>query len=66
MEDVLLAFDDQGMSGVVSALEADYVLGSGGKQVNDFSFAFVAPLSSYYDHIGHFILLSLSRTDLTI
>ena len=66
VEDIFIALDHQGVSGVVAALETDDVLGLGGEQVYDFSLAFVAPLSSYYDHIGHFNLLSLYRTDLVI
>ena len=64
VEDVFIALDHQSVSGVVSSLKTDDVLGLRGEQVYDFPFAFVAPLSSYYDHIGHFSLLSLYRTDL--
>jgi hypothetical protein len=40
----LLALDDQGVAGVVTALEARDGADAFGQQVDDFAFAFVAPL----------------------
>ena len=46
----LLAFDDQRVAGVVAALETRDRADAFGQQIDDFSFAFVAPLRAedYY------------------
>ena len=49
MEVVLDAIGDDGVSGVVTAVEAAHDVGLHSKQVDDFSLAFVAPLRSKYD-----------------
>jgi hypothetical protein len=50
VQDGFLALDDQGVAGVVTALEAHYGTGLVGQQIDDFAFAFVAPLGAqdYY------------------
>ncbi len=44
---------DNGMAGVVAAVEAGYVVVLPGKGVNSLSFAFVAPLRSQNNRYAH-------------
>jgi hypothetical protein len=53
MQHRLLAIDDQGMTGIVAALKTHDDVGIVGKKVDDFAFAFVAPLSAYDCYVGH-------------
>ena len=46
MEDVFLAVGDDGVPGIVAALAACDHIGGFGKEVDDFAFAFVAPLGA--------------------
>jgi hypothetical protein len=46
VKDVFGAFGDDGVAGVVTALAADNDIGGLGEVVNDFAFAFVAPLEA--------------------
>jgi hypothetical protein len=34
-------------------LESDYIIRIPGKQIDNLSLAFVTPLGTYYNHIGH-------------
>ena len=47
-----VAFDDDRMAGVVSSVESNYVIRIAGKEISDFTFAFIAPLSA--DNDGDF------------
>ncbi len=49
LEDELLAADDDGMSGVVPASVAGHDGEALGENVDDFAFAFIAPLGAKYD-----------------
>ena len=51
------AIDDNGVSGIVSALETDDHIYMSSKQVNDFSFAFISPLGTDYYISSHNNLL---------
>ena len=53
MQDVFLAADDDGVPGVVAALGAHDDVRLLGEHVDDFAFAFVAPLGADQDRIGH-------------
>jgi hypothetical protein len=53
----LLAFDDHGVSGVVSALKAHHDIGIFGQKIDEFAFAFITPLGSYNYDICHLSLL---------
>ncbi|OPZ10643.1 MAG: hypothetical protein BWZ07_02525 [Alphaproteobacteria bacterium ADurb.BinA280] len=44
-----LAADDQRMAGVVAALESHHTANTLGQQIDDFAFAFVAPLRTQYN-----------------
>jgi hypothetical protein len=53
----LLAADDQGMAGIVSALKAHHSLGMVGQPIDDLALAFVAPLGADdHDVLCHFSL----------
>jgi hypothetical protein len=43
----LLAIEDDGVTGIVTALMAYYNIGTAGIKVGDFALALVAPLSAY-------------------
>jgi hypothetical protein len=50
----LLAGDDEGVAGVVAALEAHHGANFLGEQIDDLALAFVAPLSTqHYDRLTH-------------
>jgi hypothetical protein len=51
MQDRLLAVDDQGMPGIMSALEAHHGGGPIRQQIDDLPFALVTPLGTYYDQV---------------
>ena len=53
MQNCLLTIDDHRVAGIVAALEADNKIYIGGQKVDDFSFAFVAPLGTYHDITCH-------------
>ena len=53
MQDGFLAIDDDGVAGVVAAGVADDDLRLLGEHVNDFAFAFVAPLGADENCICH-------------
>ena len=53
VEDVFFATVNDGVSGVVAALAADDEVGFIGQEVDDFAFAFVAPLGSDENGICH-------------
>ena len=48
-----LAADDEGMAGIVPALEAHDDVGLLGQPVDDLALAFVAPLGAHDDHVRH-------------
>jgi hypothetical protein len=41
----------------MATLKTHYNIGSFGQPVDDFSFAFIAPLSPYHNNITHLIIL---------
>jgi hypothetical protein len=41
-----IAIHDNGMAGVVAAVKTDHVVGFAGKEIGDFSLAFVTPLGA--------------------
>ena len=47
VQDVFLAFDVDGVAGVVAALRADHHVRLLGQHVNDLAFAFIAPLGAH-------------------
>ena len=47
------AVDDEGVAGIVTALEADDDVGLLGQPIDDLALAFVAPLGADHDNIGH-------------
>ena len=47
------AVDNEGMSGVVTALEAHHDIGPLGKPIHNLAFALVAPLGADYNHVCH-------------
>jgi hypothetical protein len=53
VQDVFFALDDNCVTGVVAALAADDDFGIIGEVVDDFSFAFIAPLGADENGIGH-------------
>ena len=55
-QDEFLAIDDQRVRGVVAALKADDHVGVGRQQVDNFAFAFIAPLGA--DHGDSFHIMS--------
>ncbi len=55
MKNIFLSLCDDGMTGVVAALGADDDIGVLGQKIDDFAFAFVAPLSADEDGIGHVV-----------
>jgi hypothetical protein len=57
MTDDLLAFDNHGMTGIVSALKPNHKVGVLGQQVDDLAFALIAPLGANDYKIGHSLLL---------
>ena len=57
VEDVLLAVDHQGMTGVVAALEADHVIRVPRQQIDDLALALVTPLGADHHHTGHVLSL---------
>jgi hypothetical protein len=54
VKDVFGAFGDDGVAGVVAALAADDDIGGLGEVVNDFAFAFVAPLEAGDNSVHEF------------
>ncbi len=48
-----LAFDDEGMAGVVPALETDDHVGAARQPIDDLSLAFVAPLGADDGDVSH-------------
>jgi hypothetical protein len=54
VEDVFRAVGDDGVSGIVSALAADNDIGSFGEVIDNFTFAFVAPLEAGDDGVHVF------------
>jgi len=53
MQDVFLFADEDRVSRVVTALRAHDDVGVTGEDIDDFAFAFVAPLGAYQDRICH-------------
>jgi cytochrome c biogenesis protein CcmG/thiol:disulfide interchange protein DsbE len=53
VKNVLLALDVDGMPGIVAALSADHYIRLLGQHIDDFAFAFVAPLGAHQNRIGH-------------
>ena len=53
MEDVFRFAEDDGVAGVVAALGADDDIGVLSEEIDDFAFAFVAPLSADENCICH-------------
>jgi hypothetical protein len=53
VKDEFLFTVDDGVSGVVAALAADDDVGVIGEVIDDFAFAFVAPLGADENSIGH-------------
>ena len=49
-----LSADDQRVSGVVSAAEADDHIGVGCQHIDDFALAFITPLHADYGNCFHF------------
>ena len=58
---VLLAADDDGVAGVVAALEADDVVDVVAEQVGDLALALVAPLGADQHDRGHAVSLGRAR-----
>ncbi|GAA4871579.1 hypothetical protein GCM10023333_00500 [Ferrimonas pelagia] len=46
-----LAIDHQSVTGIVTALVADHVMGLIGEKVNNFTFAFITPLGAQDNYI---------------
>ena len=66
MKNVLLAAVDDGVAGVIAALAADDDIGVGRKDVDDFAFAFIAPLRADENCICHRVAVERkSRTGRT-
>jgi hypothetical protein len=53
VKNVLLAVDNQGMSGIIATLEPDHEIRITGQQINDFALAFITPLGTDHYHTGH-------------
>ncbi len=49
MQHGFLVADDQGMAGIVAALETHHRAGTVGQQVDDLALAFIPPLGPDYD-----------------
>ncbi len=47
------AINHQRVASIMPALKAHHSISTAGEPVNDFAFAFIAPLSADYSHIGH-------------
>ena len=62
MKNMLLTVHDQGMTGIVPALEANDAIRLLGEKVDDLPFPFISPLASNDDYIRHGIL-SLQEHD---
>ncbi|MOA40092.1 hypothetical protein D3C78_1619260 [compost metagenome] len=54
MQRGLHAVDDQGVTGIVTALEAHYALGAFREPIHELALAFVTPLGADHDHIATF------------
>src|ERR671927_350732 len=54
MKDVGSAVVNYGMSGIITALATHHHVSFRREHVNDFTFAFVAPLGSDQNRVGHF------------
>ena len=54
VEDIFLAFDEDGVAGVVTALRADDDIRLLRQNINDFALAFIAPLGAHENCIGHY------------
>ncbi len=53
VEDVADALGDDGVAGVVAALAADDDVGAFGQVIDNLAFAFISPLETYDDGVGH-------------
>jgi hypothetical protein len=51
--DEFLAVYDHGMTGIISTLKPGYYIGIFGKEIHDFTFSFITPLSSDNYYISH-------------
>ena len=51
MKNSLLSFDDKRMAGIVTTLKSGDSGGAIRQQIDDFAFAFVAPLSTNYNNV---------------
>lgn len=51
MQNGFFAFNDDRMTGIVSALKTGHCAGLVRQQVDDFAFALVAPLGAYDDYV---------------
>ncbi|MBC7519576.1 MAG: hypothetical protein H7268_00555 [Sandarakinorhabdus sp.] len=56
-----LVADDQGVAGIVPALEAHHDIGAAGEPIDDLALAFVAPLGADDGYVGHGGLLRKGR-----
>ena len=60
MQNRLFSLDDQGMTGVMPALETHHGVRTIGEQVYNLTFAFISPLGAYdYDILAHADSLSM-------
>ena len=61
MQHVFRAFGDDRVAGVISALAADHDIGPLGQIIDDFSFAFIAPLEAYNNGVHEIFLTANER-----
>lgn len=57
MKNIFLPFNNEGMSGIISALEPNNIICMISQQINNLSFSFVTPLGSNHHDTGHGQLL---------
>jgi len=53
VQDGLLSLDHEGVPGIVAALKADNRVGVFGVEIDDLPLAFIAPLGSDHNDVGH-------------
>ena len=56
VQDIFLFADEDGVAGVVAALSADDDIRPLGQHIDDFAFAFIAPLGAHENRIGHSLI----------
>jgi hypothetical protein len=54
----LVAFNNQGMPSIMTALKSHYRRATFGQKINDLSFAFVSPLNSKYNDTAYHLTTS--------